>query len=136
MGRMPPTLRPVAQYTLQCGRKLRPDTSQVTRSWLRRFGLVNNARRMMSVAAEEERKWLNQQTLIINRNISYNGSQSTPREKTPIPTAIAMNILFLIVAAMHTSAIAAPHVLYGICAHLEFMEELRAEAPEEAGANR
>jgi cytochrome P450 len=48
---------------------------------------------------------------------------------------IAMKILFLIVAAMHTSSITAIHILYDICAKPEFMEELRAEALEEIGTH-
>lgn len=51
------------------------------------------------------------------------------------PDAIALKILFLIVSSMHTSAITAIHILYDICAHPEFLEELRAEALEEIGAN-
>ncbi|KAK8092856.1 cytochrome P450 [Apiospora kogelbergensis] len=51
------------------------------------------------------------------------------------PEAIIMKVLFLIVAAMHTSAITTIHALYDICANAEFKEELRAEAVEEMGKN-
>lgn len=117
-----PSLRPVAQYTLACGRKLRSDIAQVTKLL---SPVIRSRQEQTSKSADPDHEpqdfvqWLSE---------SARGADAEP-------DAIVMKILFLIVAAMHTSAITAIHILYDICAHPEFMEELRAEALEEIGAN-
>ncbi|KAI1803205.1 cytochrome P450 [Daldinia bambusicola] len=125
MRRISPTLRPIAQYTLQCGRKLRADIAQVTKF----LTPVIQARQQQS-NGEKKFDNLDDQPKDFVRWLSEAAEGQDAR-----PDAIALKILFLIVSSMHTSAITAIHIFYDICAHPEFMEELRAEAIEEIGAN-
>ncbi|RYP04373.1 hypothetical protein DL765_010213 [Monosporascus sp. GIB2] len=134
MRRISPALRPVAQYTLQCGRKLRADIAQVTKI----LAPVIRARQRCPMddggRGEGEKCATSTDTDHQPQDFLQWLSESAKGEDAH-PNAIVMKILFLIVAAMHTSAITAIHVLYDICADLELMEELRAEALEEVGAN-
>ncbi|KAI8957377.1 cytochrome P450 [Daldinia sp. FL1419] len=122
MRRISPTLRPIAQYTLQCGRKLRSDIAQVTKL----LAPVIKSRQQHL----DEKKRIDDQPRDFVRWLSEAAEGEDAR-----PEAIALKILFLIVSSMHTSAITAIHILYDICAHPEFMEELRTEALQEIGAN-
>ncbi|KAF2015074.1 cytochrome P450 [Aaosphaeria arxii CBS 175.79] len=125
MRNISPTLRPIARYTLPCGRKLRSDIAEVTK-FLTPV-IVSRQRQNMddkSAVRENEQpqdfvQWLSEST---------NG-------KGDDPEAIIMKILFLIVAAIYTSAITAIHALYDLCAHPNLVEELREEAIKELGAN-
>ncbi|KAI0424551.1 cytochrome P450 [Xylaria sp. FL1042] len=125
MRTISPSLRPIAQYTLYCGRKLRSDIAKVTKFLapviqMRQSQLTNNG----FAAHCEERpqdfvQWLSEAT---------KGPDAEPE-------AIVMKILFLIVAAMHSSAITVIHALYDLCAHPELVEELREELIRELGAS-
>lgn len=135
MRRVPPALRPVAQRFLQCGRKLRADIAQVTKL----LSPVIEARHKSQTSDEVI-------SLLKNKRKSSTDTDSEPQDfvqwlfdsakgKDAQTDAIVMKVLFLIVAAMHTSAITAIHILYDICAQPDFMEELRAEALQEIGAH-
>ncbi|KAF3059495.1 Ent-kaurene oxidase [Daldinia childiae] len=124
MRRISPTLRPITQYTLQCGRKLRADIAQVTKL------LAPVIQGRQQHIGEKKGAEFDDQPKDFVRWLSEAAEGEDAR-----PDAIALKILFLIVSSMHTSAITAIHILYDICAHPEFMEELRAEALEEIDAN-
>ncbi|KAH6657932.1 cytochrome P450 [Truncatella angustata] len=128
-----PTLRPIAQYLLQCGRKLRADIAQVTKLLaptikLRQQHLADNNSRSSEKSAYPVDEDNQPQDFVQWLAESAQGSDAQPE-------AIVMKILFLIVAAMHTSAITAIHALYDLCSHPDFMNELRAEALEEIRLN-
>lgn len=120
MRRINPVMRPIAYWTLQCGQKLRADLAKV---------------KQFLVPVIQARQQRGEKTLTgvdktetqedILQWLSESVGQNTDPEK------IVLKLLFLIVAAMHTSAITAIHVFYDICAHPEFMEELREEAEAE-----
>ncbi|PSR83629.1 cytochrome P450 [Coniella lustricola] len=115
MRTISPTLRPIAHYLLPCGRKLRSDTAQVT-SFL---APVIRARQQQKNGME---------------NRDHKQQTQAPQDFVH-PEAIITKILFLIVAAMHSSAITAIHAIYDLCAHPEVMQELRDEVGRELGAN-
>ncbi|KAK7746792.1 hypothetical protein SLS53_001980 [Cytospora paraplurivora] len=125
MRTISPILRPIARYALPYGRKLRSDIAHVTAL----LAPVIRARQrqntdMKSAVLDESQpqdfvQWLSE---------SATGQDAGPE-------AIVMKILFLIVAAMHTSAITAIHAFYDLCAHPESIEELRGEAVKEIGTS-
>ncbi|KAF2686347.1 cytochrome P450 [Lentithecium fluviatile CBS 122367] len=123
MRRLFPALRPVAYWTMECGRKLRADMFKihgflvpVIQARRRRVHRGNRRKehggKGDSEGPQDILQWLSE---------SAEGKDAQPEQ-------ISLKILFLIVAAMHTSAITAIHALYDLCAHPEFIEELRAEA--------
>lgn len=121
MRTYPTILQPIVRYLLKCGRKLNSDITQV------RTALLPEIRkREQAIADGEADQYQDFVTWLLE-------SKKTPSDADA--EVIVMRILFLIVAAMHTSAITAIHVLYDMCADPEFMEELRAEAIQEIGAN-
>lgn len=135
MTRLPPVLRPVAQQFLQCGRKLRADIAQVTKL----LSPVIEARKNGHATEAPSGRMTDEK-----RNSTDTDSEpqdfvqwllDTARGKDAQTDAVVMKILFLIVAAMHTSAITAIHILYDICAQSDFIQELRAEALQEIGTH-
>lgn len=122
MRNISPTLRPIARYTLSCDRKLRSDIAQVTRL-LASVIQTRQQERKDHKASEETHldfvQWLSE---------SATGKDAEPE-------AIVMKILFLIIAAMHSSAVTAMHALYDLCAHPDVIEELREEVIRETSAH-
>ncbi|KAI1359992.1 cytochrome P450 [Xylaria arbuscula] len=123
MRTISPSLRPIAQHTLYCGRKLRSDIAKVTKFLAPVIRMRQKKQTNNDYAAHcEERpqdfvQWLSE---------AAKGPDAEPE-------AIVMKILFLIVAAMNSSAIAVIHALYDLCAHPELAEELRDELVRELG---
>lgn len=125
MRTISPTLRPIALYTLPCGRKLRSDIAQVTKL-------------LAPVIRMRQRQNMDDKSAVLDNDQPQDFVQwlsESGKGQDAEPVAIVMKILFLIVAAMHTSAITAIHALYDLCAHPESMEELRQEAIQEIGTN-
>jgi cytochrome P450 len=116
-------LRPIAQYTLPCGRKLRSDIAQVNNFLT---PVIERRQRQNTVEKSVLREDHQPQDFLQWLSESSEGQNAKPEE-------IIMKILFLIVAAMYTSAITAIHALYDLCAHPGLMEELRVEAVRELG---
>lgn len=125
MRTISPTLRPIAQYTISCGQKLRSDITQVMK--------------LLSPVIRTR-----QQQNMINKSVGLDDNQpqdfvqwfsESAKGRDAEPEAIVMKVLFVIVAAMHTSALTAIHAIYDLCAHPEHMEELRDEAIKEIGTN-
>jgi ent-kaurene oxidase len=124
MRTISPTLRPIARYTLPCGRKLRSEIAQVTKFLVPVIQLRQRKKADEKSALRDDQpqdfvQWLSEAAL---------GKDGEPEQ-------IVMKILFLIVAAMHTSAITAIHAVYDLCGHPELMDELRDEAVQELGAH-
>lgn len=123
MRTISPTLRPIASYTLPCGRKLRSDIAQVTRF-------------LTSVIERRQRQNMDDTSAVSEDDQPQDFVQwlsEDAKGQNSKPEAVVMKILFLIVAAMYTSAITAVHALYDLCAHPESMEELREEATKVLG---
>ncbi|KAH8722622.1 cytochrome P450 [Phaeosphaeriaceae sp. PMI808] len=118
-----PILRPVAYWTLQSGRKLRADISKVNKFLVP----VIEARQRRNEEQSEASDSKSPQDLIQWVSEVAEGRDAEPEQ-------IVLKILFLIVAAMHTSAITAIHVLYDLCAHPASMADLRVEAEAEIAA--
>lgn len=109
-----PIFRPIAYWTLDCGKKLRADIAKVERF------LVPVIKQRQSQHIEKN-----------GRNDIVQWLVEGSKGKDAQPEKIVLRILFLIVAAMHTSAITAIHVLYDLVAQPAFLAELRAEAASE-----
>ncbi|KAI1410582.1 cytochrome P450 [Hypoxylon sp. FL1857] len=125
MRTISPSLRPIARYTLPCGRKLRSDIAQVTNL-------------LAPVIRTRQRKNMHDKVAVTDDDQPQDFVQwlsTAAKGRDAEPEAIVMKILFLIVAAMHTSAITAIHAIYDLCAYPESMEELREEAIKEIGTN-
>ncbi|KAI1758253.1 cytochrome P450 [Xylaria castorea] len=125
MRTISPTLRPIAQYTLPCGRKLRSDIAQVTKL-------------LAPVIKKRQRQNADDESAVLDDDQPQDFVQwlsESAKGQDAEPEAIVMKILFLIVAAMHSSAVIAIHALYDLCTHPELMEELREEVVKEIGAN-
>jgi len=125
MRTISPALRPIARYTLPCGRKLRSDIAQVTQ-------------RLAPIIRTRQGKNMDNISAVLNGDQPQDFVQwlsESAEGPDAEPEAIVMKILFLIVAAMHTSAITTIHALYDLCAYPETMDELREEAIKEIGAN-
>ncbi|KAI1385879.1 cytochrome P450 [Hypoxylon trugodes] len=120
MRTVSPTLRPIAQYALPCGRKLRSDITQV----MKLLAPVIRMRQQQGMG--DESAMLNDQPQDFVQWLS-----GPAKGHDAEPEMIVMKILFLIVAAMHTSAITAIHALHDLCAYPEWIEELREEALRE-----
>ena len=123
MRTISPTLRPIARYTLPCGRKLRSDIAQVTKF-------------LTPVIERRQRQNMDDKSAVREDDQPQDFVQwlsESAKGQDDEPEAIIMKILFLIVAAMHTSSITAIHALYDLCAHSDSMEELREEAIKEFG---
>ncbi|KAF1949864.1 cytochrome P450 [Byssothecium circinans] len=113
-----PILRPAAYWTLQSGRKLRADIAKVNEFLLPVIQARQNKIRIDTGDTEGPQDLL--QWVL-----------ESARGKDAEPEQIVLKILFLIVAAMHTSAITTIHVLYDLCAHPASMADLCAEAEAE-----
>lgn len=125
MRTISPTLRPIARYTLSCGRKLRSDIAEVTKL-------------LAPVIRTRQQQNINDKYIVLDDErpqdfVQWLSESATGKDAEP--DAIVMKILFLIVAAMHTSAITAIHAIYDLCAHPESMKELREEAIQEIENN-
>ncbi|KAI0546145.1 cytochrome P450 [Xylaria curta] len=126
MRNISPTLRPIARYLLPCGRKLRSDITKVT-EFLTPVIQTRQRKKQEDEVSDAPHhstpldfvQWLSELAT---------GSDSKPE-------VIVMKILFLVVAAMHSSAIATIHALCDLCAHPDLIEELREEAIREISAN-
>lgn len=134
MTPVPPALRPVVQRFAQCGRKLRADVSEVTR--------------LLSPVIEARKNGSHIETRggrTTDQNHSFTGSVEpqdfaqwlldSAKGSDIEADAIVMKLLFLIVTSIHQSATAAIHAIYDVCAHRDFMEELRAEVRQEIGTH-
>lgn len=126
MRQISPILRPIAYWVLPSGQKLRADIAKVKGSLIpiikarQRQMIENNTRNEKGDTEDADTpsdivQWLLE---------SAEGKETRPQ-------SLVLKVLFLIVAAMHTSAVTAIHVFYDLCAHPEFMEELRSEIVEE-----
>lgn len=125
MRTISPTLRPIARYTLPCGRKLRSDIAQVTKL-------------LAPVIRTRQQQYVDAKSAVLGDDQPQDFVQwlsESAKGRDAEPEAIVMKILFLIVVAMHTSAITAIHALYDLCAHPESMEGLREEAIKEIVTN-
>ncbi|KAI0888103.1 cytochrome P450 [Annulohypoxylon maeteangense] len=131
MRRISPSLRPVAKYTLESGRKLRADIAQVARV----LTPVIQARQKHPTGSGAEKKGSSSGNTDDHPQDLVQWLIEASKGADTHPDAIIVKALFLIVAAIHTSALTAIHALYDLCAYPEFMEELRVEAVEEIGAN-
>ncbi|KAI0401753.1 cytochrome P450 [Xylaria palmicola] len=125
MRNISPTLRPIARYLLPCGRKLHSDITQVTEL-------------LAPVIETRQRKQEDKVSNALHHNapldfLQWLSESATGRDSKP--EAISMKILFLVVAAMHSSAIATIHALYDLCAHPSLIGELREEVIRETSAN-
>jgi cytochrome P450 len=124
MRTISPALRPIARYTLVCGRTLRSNIARVTK--------------LLAPVIRTRQQHMNEKFAVLDEDQAQDFVQwlsESAQGPDAEPSAIVMKILFLIVAAMHTSAITAIHALYDLCAHPPLMDELRDEAIKEIGTN-
>lgn len=125
MRTISPTLRPIARFTIPSGRKLRYDIAQVTTflAPLIRKRQQQQQQNLNSATGDQKQKEDPPQDFV---QWLAEAAQGGGRDAEP--EAIVIKILFLIVAAMHSSAVTAIHAVYDLCAHPETMRDLREEA--------
>jgi cytochrome P450 len=116
-----PILRPAAYWTLQCGRKIRADIAKVNEFLI---PVIQAQQRIDSRRTTAKDTDGPQDLLRWVLSHSTHGKDAEPEQ-------IVYKILFLIVAAMHNSAITAIHALYDLCAQPDSIAALRAEVEAE-----
>lgn len=133
MRTISPTLRPIARFTIPSGRKLRSDIAQVTKflaPLIRKRQQQQNLSSESAAADQKQKKEDPPQDFV--QWLAEAAQGGGPDAE---PEAIVMKILFLIVAAMHSSAVTAIHAVYDLCAHPETMRDLREEARSVLGTH-
>ncbi|KAK4031299.1 cytochrome P450 [Parachaetomium inaequale] len=131
MRTISPTLRPIARFTIPSGRKLRSDIAQVTTFLAPLIRKRQQQQQNLNSAAGDQK----QKEDPPQDFVQWLAEAAQGGGRDAEPEAIVIKILFLIVAAMHSSAVTAIHAVYDLCAHPETMRDLREEARAVLGAH-